>query len=89
MEKEKNENMVGQTFLSANNNSHSIADSDLLINQITGSYRIRNKELLKLHKDIQSLKSKFIKFQAICIDRKLNVEADDVARRTLNRAMEK
>jgi ribonuclease HI len=67
---------------------HLFSDSELLINQINGDYRIRNKELLKLHKEIQSLKSRFKQFQAIRIERKLNADADDVARRILDRVLE-
>ena len=67
---------------------HLFSDSELIINQITGVYRIRNEYLVKLHKEIQSLLHKMEFFQAVKIERALNREADSLTRYILEQAME-
>ncbi|MCD6385112.1 ribonuclease HI family protein [Candidatus Sumerlaeota bacterium] len=67
---------------------HLFSDSELLVNQITGRYKIRNPELIKLHKKIRALIKQFDSFQILKIDRTLNKDADKLANSILKQALD-
>ncbi len=66
---------------------HLFSDSELIVNQMLGSYRIRNPELIKLHKKIITLRKQFDFFDIVKIDRSLNKEADKLANSILKKAL--
>lgn len=67
---------------------HLFSDSELLVNQITGRYKIRNPELIKLHKKIRALINQFESFQILKVDRSLNKDADKLANSILKQSLE-
>lgn len=69
------------------NKVHLFSDSELLVKQITGEYKIRDPQLIKLHKQIQELIKKFISFQIIKIARAENKGADIFADKILRQAL--
>jgi len=55
------------------------ADSELMIKQIKGEYRVKNEGLQPLFCQLMALSRKFTHFKAIHIPRNNNREADDLA----------
>lgn len=55
------------------------SDSELLVKQIRGEYRVKNDNLKKLFMEARELLKNFENFQIIHISRKLNREADRLA----------
>lgn len=54
-------------------------DSQLIINQICGKYRIRSEKLMHYYKRVKSLMENFHNIQIEWIERNKNKEADDLA----------
>jgi len=60
-------------------------DSKLVVEQVKGTYQVREATLMKLHKEVKQLKQKFASFTITHIPRNENEEADrltHVARET-------
>jgi len=58
---------------------HFYSDSELLVKQINGDYRVKNEGLKPLYIHAQSLIAKFSSFHITHIKRELNAEADELA----------
>ncbi|MCS7203299.1 MAG: ribonuclease HI family protein [Thermodesulfovibrio sp.] len=56
-------------------------DSELLVMQIKGSYKVRSKKLIPLYKQVKELLSKFKKYQIFHIYRDENYYADRLAKK--------
>jgi ribonuclease HI len=63
------------------------ADSKLLINQIQGRYKIKEKNLGPLFIKIWNLKQSFSKINFVYIPREQNKEADSLVRKTLSEVL--
>lgn len=59
------------------------SDSELVVNQINGRYRVKNKGLKPLHQKVLKLRSRLESFSAIHIPRERNREADKLAEKSL------
>lgn len=55
------------------------SDSELVVRQITGQYRIKNKPLIELAVEVQALRKKFRKFTIRHVPREENRDADRMA----------
>jgi ribonuclease HI len=55
------------------------SDSQLLCRQLTGEYRIRNKELIKLSLEVRKRVKNYATFEIECIPREENRHADKLA----------
>lgn len=55
------------------------ADSELVVRQINGRYRVKNANLKPLYQKVIQLKSQFMSFTITRIPRNLNKEADRLA----------
>lgn len=60
------------------------ADSQLLVRQLSGEYRVRNEGLKPLFLEVKKLSQEFEEFEAIHIPREENKEADGLANQALN-----
>ena len=59
-------------------------DSELVANQMKGTYTVRNKRLMRLHREATGLLEKFQKSEVIPIRREDNKEADRLANEAIN-----
>ncbi|MDZ7261514.1 MAG: ribonuclease HI family protein, partial [candidate division KSB1 bacterium] len=60
-------------------------DSELLVNQITGRYRVRNPRLQQLQQEVlRKLRDHQYQFTIRLIDRTQNLEADRLANKAIN-----
>lgn len=64
-------------------------DSELIIRQISGQYKVNNKALRGLLKEINNLSSSFSKVKFIHVRREENFEADRLCNRALDQAEKK
>lgn len=60
------------------------SDSQLLVNQINGTYRVHSPKLFSLYREARAKISRFRKFSLIHIDRARNSRADRLASEILN-----
>lgn len=60
------------------------ADSELLIRQLEGRYRVKNAGLQPLHREASSLLSTFSKFELQHVRREFNTEADALVNAALD-----
>lgn len=60
------------------------SDSQLLVRQILGEYRVKEPHLQKLMSTLQEEKNKFVKFTIKHIPREKNVRADELANQALD-----
>lgn len=58
-------------------------DSELIVKQIKGQYRVKNEKLKPLYENVKSLMIFFDKIDFLHIRRKLNTEADRLANEAL------
>ena len=65
------------------------SDSQLLVRQITGAYKVKHPELKVLFSDVQELLQRFPKTRIFHIKRGLNREADMLANKALDEALKK
>lgn len=61
-------------------------DSELLVKQVNGEYRVRNPALQTLHAEVQRLRATFDACPVLHIRRERNREADALANRALDAA---
>lgn len=65
------------------------SDSELLVNQMNGKYKITEKHLQELFMTIWNLKTEFGKVQFVHIPREKNKEADALANQALDENLKK
>lgn len=63
---------------------HAYMDSQLVVRQVQGQYKVKNSDLQLLHKAIIDLVAKFDNFQISYIPRELNKTADAIVNQTLD-----
>lgn len=61
------------------------ADSQLVVRQLNGQYKVRNQQLKPFFDKVLVLKSKFRKFSITHIPREMNAEADKLTNGTVKR----
>ena len=64
------------------------ADSELVVKQINGLYRVKNPALRSLHQRVQELRASFQSFTAAHIPRHRNAEADRLCNVALDAAVD-
>lgn len=62
-------------------------DSELLVKQLSGEYKLKNEELGKLFVEVWNLKQDFRSVAFVHIPREQNSEADSLVNRALDQAM--
>ena len=60
-----------------------LSDSELLVRQIKGTYRVRNAGLLPLYLKVKQLQSRMTSFKITHVPREENQEADNLAGKAL------
>lgn len=65
------------------------SDSQLLVRQIIGLYKVKNPRLQRLFQEAQTLLKRFKRVHIFHIDRGLNREADRLANRALDEVLKK
>lgn len=63
-------------------------DSELVVRQLSGRYRVRNPALKKLFARLQALRWRFQALEAVAIPREENRQADKLANQALDRGWE-
>ena len=63
------------------------ADSQLLVKQVKGEYRVKNPVLKKLHQRVQALLSQFDAWSIHHVYREQNTEADEMSNRAIDERM--
>jgi ribonuclease HI len=63
------------------------ADSQLLIRQINGQYRVKHPDMQRLHAQASALLGQFAKWRAEHVPREANAEADRLANLALDRGL--
>jgi ribonuclease HI len=79
-----------QWLLANNFNSKKVeikSDSQLVVNQLTGDYKVKAKRILPLFKQVLFLKTKFQDIQIKWIPRDKNREADRLTNKAYNKAL--
>ena len=61
------------------------ADSELVVKQITGDYKVKNERMAALHKKTHQLLSKFNSWDINHVLRDKNTEADDLSKQGLSK----
>ena len=60
------------------------SDSQLVVNQMNGIYKVKNQELAPLHEDVKTIAAGFSKVQYVYIPREINKIADEEVNRILD-----
>jgi len=79
-----------QWLLANNFNSNKVeikSDSQLVVNQLTGDYKVKARRILPLFKHVLFLKTKFQDIQIKWIPRDMNREADTLTNKAYNKAL--
>ena len=79
-----------QWLLANNFNSKKVeikSDSQLVVNQLTGDYKVKSRRILPLFKQVLFLKTKFQDIQIKWIPRDKNREADRLTNKAYNNAL--
>jgi ribonuclease HI len=76
------ENNLGSAKVEVN------SDSKLIVNQLTGDYKVKAKRILSLYKEVLLLKSKFQDIQIKWVPREKNREADTLTNKAYNKALQ-
>jgi ribonuclease HI len=79
-----------QWLLANNLNSNKVeikSDSQLVVNQLTGDYKVKARRILPLFKHVLYLKAKFQDIQIKWIPRDMNREADSLTNKAYNKAL--
>ena len=64
------------------------SDSQLIVNQLTGDYKVKSKRIMSLYKQVLLLKSKFQDIHIKWVPREKNREADRLTNKAYNRALQ-
>jgi ribonuclease HI len=65
-----------------------MSDSKLIVNQLTGDYKVKAKRMLPLYKQVLLLMSKFQDTQIKWVPREKNREADRLTNKAYNKALQ-
>ena len=60
------------------------SDSELVVNQLNGVYRVRSGKLKKLYDEVKRLEANFSEVKYIHVDRAMNRRADSIANKALD-----
>jgi ribonuclease HI len=63
-------------------------DSQLVVNQLAGDYKVKARRIMSLYKEVLFLKSKFQDIQIKWISRDKNREADKLTNKAYNKALQ-
>ena len=63
---------------------HVFSDSELVVRQLAGAYRVRHPDMVPLHREAASLLGRFDEAQVTHVRRALNREADLLANRAVD-----
>ncbi len=80
-----------QWLLANNFRSHKVeinSDSQLVVNQLSGDYKVKSRRILSLYKEVLFLKNKFQDVQIKWISRDKNREADKLTNKAYNKALQ-
>lgn len=64
------------------------SDSKLIVNQLTGDYKVKARRIVSLYKQVLLLKSKFQDIQIKWVPREMNKEADTLTNKAYNKALQ-
>ena len=64
------------------------SDSQLIVNQVRGDYKVKAKRIISLYKQVLLLKSKFQDIQIRWVPREKNREADRLTNKAYNKALQ-
>jgi ribonuclease HI len=64
------------------------SDSQLIVNQLRGDYKVKAKRIISLYKQVLLLKSKFQDIQIRWVPREKNREADRLTNKAYNKALQ-
>lgn len=64
------------------------SDSQLIVNQLTGDYKVKSKRIMSLYKQVLLLKSKFQDIEIKWVPREENREADRLTNKAYNKALQ-
>ena len=64
------------------------SDSKLIVNQLTGDYKVKARRIISLYKQVLLLKSKFQDIQIKWVPREKNREADTLTNKAYNKALQ-
>jgi ribonuclease HI len=64
------------------------SDSQLVVNQLTGDYKVKAKRIISLYKQVLLLKSKFKDIQIKWVPREQNSEADRLTNKAYNKVLQ-
>ena len=64
------------------------SDSQLIVNQLRGDYKVKAKRIIRLYKQVLLLKSKFQDIQIRWVPREKNREADRLTNKAYNKALQ-
>jgi ribonuclease HI len=65
-----------------------MSDSQLIVNQLTGEYKVKAKRMLALYKQVLKLMSTFQEIQIKWVPREKNREADRLTNKAYNKALQ-
>ncbi len=80
-----------QWLLANNYSSHKVevkTDSQLVVNQLTGDYKVKARRIMSLYKEVLFLKNRFQDIQIKWISRDKNREADKLTNKAYNKALQ-
>jgi ribonuclease HI len=63
---------------------HVFSDSELVVRQMSGAYRVKHPAMVPLHREAQVLRSRFEEFRLAHVRREQNKDADRLANRALD-----
>ena len=75
---------LGQVLKAGGRRVHVFSDSELMVKQLKGTYKVRNKELILLHKEVNDLLKKFTSYDIKHINREQNRHADRLANEAID-----
>jgi ribonuclease HI len=64
------------------------SDSQLVVNQLSGDYKVKSRRIISLYKEVLLLKNKFQDIRIIWIPRDKNREADKLTNKAYNKALQ-
>ena len=59
-------------------------DSELIVKQMTGQYRVKNEGLIPLFQKAKALSSRFSSFRIVHVRREMNKDADRLANKAMD-----
>jgi ribonuclease HI len=64
------------------------SDSQLVVNQLTGDYKVKSRRIMSLYKQVLLLKKKFLDIEVKWVPRDENREADRLTKKAYNKALQ-